>query len=201
METIRFVATNLFLCIAIFSCSQNVTFLSDEEKNWNPYEDGDLLVFESSNFEKDTIYIKEVAFVFPDGIGVVDYNQSLRVLAEHTDPKNENRDWETFTLILAARTRKDSSYALFDLRAKNAQFIAQRFSFDLLNKLEETKLSVPYGEFSDVIRLTNNGDYSSISGTIEIIFWSKSKGYIRFDKYDGTYWRLIEIIKSKKKID
>lgn len=199
METIKFVATNLFLCIAIFSCSQNVTFLTDEEKEWNPYEDGDLLVFESSNFEKDTIYIKEVAFVFPDGIGVVDYNQSLRVLAEHTDPVNENRDWETFTLILAAKTQKDSSYVLFDLRAKNAQFIEQRFSFNILNRLKEIKLSVPYGVFSDVIRLVNNEDYSNIPRAIEIIFWSKSKGYIRFDKYDGTSWSLIEIIKAKEK--
>ena len=198
METVRFVATNIFLCIAIFSCSQNVTRLSDEEKKWNPYENGDRLVFESSTFENDTIYIKEVEFVFPDGIGVVDYNQSLRVLAEHTDPQNENRVWETFTLILAAKTQKKSSYAIFDLRAKNAQFMPQRFSFDVLNKLKEIKLSVPYGEFSDVIRLVNNEDYSNIPTAIEIIFWSKNKGYIRFDKYDGTSWRLIEIIKTKK---
>jgi hypothetical protein len=77
--TIKFITIGLLLSIAMSSGSQHRTYLTDEEKTWNPYEEGDLLVFESSNFEKDTIYIKEVSFIFPDGLGVVDYNQSLRI--------------------------------------------------------------------------------------------------------------------------
>jgi hypothetical protein len=198
MATIRAVVTSLLLFVVICSCSQNRTFLTDEEVKWNPYDEGDVLVFESPGFERDTIYIKEVSFVFPDGIGVVDYNQSLRILANHTDPKNENREWETYILTLSAKTRNDPSHVVFDLRAKNAQFVEQRFSFDHLNKLKEIELSVPYGTFDDVICINNTRNFPTIPRAIEIIFWSKSKGYVRFDKFDGTSWKLIDLIKSNK---
>lgn len=186
----------LLLSMAFSSCSQNRTYLTDEEKSWNPYKEGQALIFESSNFDKDTILIKEVSFIFPDGLGVVDYNQKLRTLAQHSDPKNENSKWETFILILAAKTQKNLSYVVFDLRVKDTQFIEQRYSFEDLEKLPKRHLLIPYGQLDDVIAIGNKHDYSSVPTAIEIIYWSKSKGYVRFDKYDGTTWKLVEIIES-----
>ncbi len=184
------------LCITISSCSQNRTYLTEEEKSWNPYKEGQLLIFESSNYEKDTIRIKVLDFGFPDGLGVVDYNESLYVLAEPTGPDLGKYFSNIYGVLkIVAKTEKKPCYVEFGLKVKDAQFIEhQRYFFKDLIELQEIEFTVPYGSFDDVIAIGNKQDYSSLTIAIEIIYWSKSKGYIRFDKYDGASWELVKII-------
>ena len=184
------------LSIAISSCSQNRTYLTEKEKSWNPYKEGQVLIFESSNYEKDTIRIEDINFGFPDGLGIVDYYEILDVLAEPTGPDLGKYFSNIYgVLTIAAKTEKRSNYVEFGIKVKNAQFIErQRFSFEELEGLAEIQFTVPYGAFDDVIVIDNKRDYSSTPTAIEIIHWSKSKGYIWFDKYDGVSWELVKII-------
>lgn len=195
-EMLKMIIIIILLSIALSSCSQNRTYLTDKERNWNPYEKGQVLIFESSDNKLDSILIEDIKVSFPDGLGVVDYYEILTTVARHTNFK-EDRKASTYCLTVAAKTSKRSSYVEFGLETRNAQFIErQRYSFEDLRELAEIKLAVPYGTFYDVITIVNKKDYASIPSAIEIIYWSKSKGYIRFDKYDGTSWKLVEIIGS-----
>lgn len=193
---LKTITTIILLSIALSSCSQNRTYLTEEEKNWNPYKKGQVLIFELSNYEKDTIHIVDLDFGFPDGLGVVDYNESLYVLAEPTGPDLGKHFSSTYGVLkVVAKTEKKPSYIEYGIELKNTQFIGgQRFSFEDLNALAEIQLAVPYRSFDDVIVIGNKRNYSNIPTAVELFYWSKSKGYIRFDKYDGTTWELVEII-------
>lgn len=183
-----------FLLFVTTSCFQNRTYLTDEEKSWNPYKIGQVLVFESSNFEKDTIIIEDIEFGFPDGFGIVDYYEIMSVVARH-DHFKDDRKASTHLLTIAARTEKRPSYIEFGVEVKSAQFIErQRYAFKEVGELPEIHFTVPYGSFDDVIAVGNKKEYPNIPTAIEILYWSKSVGYIRFDKYDGTSWKLVEIV-------
>lgn len=179
------------------SCFNSRTYLTPEQISWNPYKDGQVLVFKSSKNEIDSINIKEIEAVFPDGMGVPDHNQRLRVLALHTDPRDANKDWETYILRISTESKKlgEPSQIGFDLRLKNSWFFEEKYDFDWVAAQPEIGVSVPYGELSDVIELNDKGrDDPDTELDIRTIYWSKSKGYVRLDKYDGTFWELIEII-------
>ena len=174
------ITIGLMLSIAMSLCSQNKTYLTDEEKRWNPYKEGQVLIFESSSYKKDTVYIMDLDFGFPDGLGVVDYNESLYVLAESTGPDLGKHFSSSYAVLkIVAKTGNKPSYVEFGVELKNTRFVGgQRFYFEDLNDLAELSLTVPYGSFDDVIAIGNKNDYSNMPTAIELFYWSKSKGYI-----------------------
>lgn len=188
--------TVVLILVLLSSCFKSRTYLTSKEKSWNPYKEGQVLIFESSNYERDTIHIEKVDFGFPDGLGV-EYYEFLKVFSKRSSSPDLGEYFsKTFGfLTIAAKSEKEPSYIEFGIEVQNAQFIErQHYSFEDLSELAETWLTIPYGKFDDVIVIGNKTNYSSIPKAIETIYWSKSKGYIRLDKYDGTYWELIEII-------
>ncbi len=93
----------------IFSCSHNREYLTDEEKNWNPYNKGQMIVFKSEIGLLDSIFIEDVLYQFPDGLGVVDYYEILSVVAHHSDPKYDRKS-NTYWFSVFAKTPKKASF-------------------------------------------------------------------------------------------
>ncbi|MFY0594303.1 hypothetical protein [Roseivirga sp.] len=171
--------------------------MTSEETDWNPYKERQVLVFKSSKDEIDSIYIKEIGLVFPDGIGVPDYYQSQRVSAKHTNPKNSLQHRETYIFKISAEAKKlgKPSHIDFDVRLKNTWFFKEKYDLEWLENQPERTVILPYGEFSDVIEINDKGrDDPDIEIDVKTIYWSKSKGYLMLIKYDGTVWELTDII-------
>ena len=186
-----------FMFISITSCSQNRTYLDEEEKNWNPYKKGQVLIFESVEYGRDSIQILELEFRFPDGLGVVDYNESLFVLGESASQIDLGKQFSNaYSLIkISSKTEKKPSHIEYQIELKNTKFIGgQKFLFQNLMELPEIQHEVAYGTFNDVVIIGNKKNYSKFSKAIELFYWSKSKGFLAFDKYDGAKWELVDIL-------
>lgn len=67
---VRTFVASIVLCATTICCSQTKTYLTDEERSWNPYKTGQNLVFRSSDGRYDTLEIVHVInSAFPDGFG------------------------------------------------------------------------------------------------------------------------------------
>ena len=178
----------LAITMLILSCSENRTYLTEVEKEWNPYKKAQEIVFESSSGLLDSIFIEDINYDFPDGIGVIDKYEILTVIGiNKTDIYQEKSN---FVFMIHAKTLKRGSRIKFNISIKGSQFHSDYYSIDNLMKLPEEKVSVIYGSFDDVIKIKSAGKDSNMRNNIEYIYWSKSKGYVRFDEYDGTIWQL-----------
>ncbi len=184
------------LILSLIACIPR-TYLSDEEKNWLPYNEGDILIFKSSSQKIDSILIEEIRDDFPDYLGSDDFYQIRSVIANHHHFKDP-RKVSTYLIKLVAYTEDRGSYIEFGIETRNAQFIEkQQFSFTSIQEQPVVELTVPYGSFNDVLLIGNKSDYSSTQTAIDVIYWSRSHGYLRFDKYDGTSWELIDMVEKK----
>jgi len=71
----------ILLPLANISCSQNRTYLTEQEKAWNPYKQRQVLVFGTTDGRRDTLTITMAeANRFPDGIGAL---RELMILKLH----------------------------------------------------------------------------------------------------------------------
>ncbi|HMC02471.1 MAG TPA: hypothetical protein VKN14_15635 [Flavobacteriaceae bacterium] len=182
----------LFL-IFLSGCGKEIN-LSEKERNWNPYQVGEILVFQSSEMELDTIFIKEIADnIFPSSTGPLKYyNESLWVYVKHTDP-NYDRKLTNKLLEIQTGTPEKPSEINFGILAKNAVFYDSYKTIEELEKLNELTIETPLGKFTDVLEIEDTeGMYSERDNFIDRIYWSKSNGYLRFEKRNGKVWELIK---------
>ena len=185
---------NIFLILVCSqSCAQNKELLTEDEKIWNPYKQGQILIFESSNNEQDTVKIIDIQEVFPDGLGTITYNERLRVLARHNTPKRKGLI-DTYIFSVIAQTDKHPTQYQFSIELENSFFIDDKYELKYLENLSEIEVQVKAGRYDDVIVIGTLRDYSHYKTAIEVIYWSKENGFIRLDKYDGSFWQLIEVI-------
>ncbi len=183
----------MFILISATACSQHRTYLMESERSWSPYIAGQKLVFHSSNQRYDTLEIKKViGSSFPDGIGSKE-NERLRVTAIHK-VDNSNRLHELSFLYIYASWRGEPSGIDFEFFLPGRSFWGRGYPINELEGCREISINTPYGSFQDVITILDNSNRPYNKSDIKVIFWSKSRGYISFEHYDGTLGKLVDII-------
>jgi hypothetical protein len=142
---------DILLLLVFISCNQKTIYLSNEEKTWNPYKEGQILIFESSKNYNDTIHIEALDLGFPDGLGVVEKNESLFVIANpYGSDLNQYISNKYAILTIVANTSKSESYVEHRIELKNTIMVGdQKFSFDELKSLTEMSMSTKYGLLDD----------------------------------------------------
>jgi hypothetical protein len=194
-EIRSFVTVFAMLTLGNLSCSQNRTFLTQEEKAWNPYEIGQKLIFGTLDGRRDTMEItKSSDMQFADGIGSLQ-NERLNVLARIRDLTISRKPIEVTLLYMFARSKENPSRIKFELPLAGGKFWGKGYSFNELGNYDEISLHTPYGQFEDVIKIYDNSNQDLRDKDISVIFWSKSFGYVRCEKKDGTIWDLLDIHK------
>lgn len=179
--------------ILLTSCGKRIE-MPESEKKWNPYLTGETLIFQSSKNELDTIKVESITDnIFPDAPGPLKYyNESLWVFVEHTDP-NYDRHLKNNFLEIRTGTPEKPTTINFKLLAKNTVFYDSYRTIDELNSIKPEFLKTPFGEFSDVLVIEDKKrQYSERDDFVEKIYWSKSNGYLKFEKKDGKTWELIK---------
>lgn len=175
------------------ACGQNKSYLTIDEKLWNPYNSNQKLVFHSNNDLYDTLEISRVIDgTFPEGIGARS-NERLRVTTKHrpTDSKGLH---ELSFLYICAQWKDEPSEIDFEFYLPNRTFWGRGYRIDELEHYKEISIKTHYGAFDDVIVIEDNSNRPFNKDDIKIIFWSKSAGYVRFELYDGTVSELVNII-------
>ena len=191
-----FILVTALLAFINVSCSQNRTYLTEQEKEWNPYREGQILIFGTSDGRADTMAITRVEDKrFPDGIGALE-NERLGVLVRISSPSISKKPIDVMLLHLLAKTTKDPSEISFELRLGGGSFWGKTRSFEELEGYSEFSLQTQGRKFDDVIEINDNSNQVFRGDDIATIFWSKSVGYIKCIKKDGTIWELVNIIKA-----
>lgn len=184
------------LFFTLTSCDYNKTYLTDEEKKLNPYSEKHLIIFESHNGELDSLYIDKILYQFPEGLGVK-ANYEIMDVKSVFKKKLGNYTIENKLLSVHAKTKERGTRIKFGFKSANLSFYSDYFDFLEFTDQKKINLKVKYGNFNDVIVLRSKDTYSDSKNAVKILYWSKSAGYVKFDKYDGTTWELKEI-KSQK---
>ena len=194
----------LFNCLIIQSCSESYE-ISQESNNWQPYSIGDILVFESSKNEKDTIFIKAIdSYTNPsDPLDAFpDYYESLFITGNISLIKPYKSSIgkivsKEHTNILKL-TANENDYIKFEFSKKEAKYYGNT-SFSI-SSLEERK-PIEYGNYNDILFFENiEGDYYHRDNYIIRLFWSKKFGYVRYELKDDYYWNLKEFVRNGKNI-
>jgi hypothetical protein len=188
---------NVLIIMALFflGCSDNYR-LTENDLRWNPYRGGEVLVFHSNNGDTDTINVQtiETAYVDSDPLDAFPNHQEiLDVIVKHSTPFESEQKMEESFLLLEAGDK--NTLIDFNLMAKNSWFYGESYYIDDLNKLAETELVTKKYIYKDVVIIEPQEDIKKEyleerDEFITKIYWSKSKGYIRYDLKNGVYWEL-----------
>lgn len=188
-----YIITAVMFTLVTMACSQDRTYLTVDERAWNRYKEGQMLVFGTVEGRMDTLRITEVeGNRFPDGIGALQ-NERFRVLVRINNPSGSKRAIEVTLLYIYAKTSQHPSAISFELPLAGGRFWGKAFPINELEKYEQFSLQTNYGIFDDVIRIDDNSNQTFREEDIATIFWSKSAGYIKCIKKGGTVWDLYAI--------
>ena len=177
------------LIMTLFSCRK--FRLGSDDLEWQPYTVGDLLIFESSSGEHDTISIKTIEShnnpddplaVFPNSV------ETLFVVAR--------------TEILKLHADKDGSYIQFKLRLGNDNLVSPWVLLDL-NKNEIDKLDVTKFIDKPAYKIVARESIASLKDRpfdLQYIYWSKQYGYLGLEFKDGYIWTLKSFVRDNKNI-
>lgn len=188
------VISMLLSSLILTSCIQKKTYLTEEEKKWNPYKKGQKIIFESNEAELDSIYIDDVLYQFPEGLGVNNQYEILSVLALSSSPQKNIKSKE-YILSIQAKTETRESRIKFGISIKNAKFYAEFYKpEDKLIRNSGDSFLTPYRKFENVIVIESKDNYNKAKDAIKFLYWNNEVGYIGFEKFDGTIWSLKEIV-------
>lgn len=178
------------LIFMLFSC--NTYKLTDADLEWQPYKVGDMLVFESSKGELDTIYIRSITIntgaedplaIFPDKI------QTLFVLGERELLKMHSGKYGSkiaFKIRLGDNTDLRYPGTILNLEKLNLDAI-KRVTYNNQNcikiKAEESRENLKNRPFD-----------------LRSIYYSKEYGYLSLE-FKGNYiWKLKSFMRDGEKL-
>jgi hypothetical protein len=190
----RFYALPLSICVAMWCCRTPTIHNISE---WNPYQSGDTLIFQSSTFALDTIII--TGFITDQQ---KDYRTSTIQCSYLENAPSNPHQKDTVNAFIAAFTSDihDQTFLTINLSRSFARFnpfVAKSISH--LETIRPRMMVTPYETYTDVLAFetdctvtANNRDQSE-STFVSKIYWSKSQGLVQYDlPNQNTRWYLKE---------
>lgn len=177
--------------------------LTKEDKKWQPYKEGDVLIFKSSKNEVDSIFISkiETSINGDDPLTPKSFNQSLFIDADVSlkKPRIQNKKpyYRESIGTLSMYAEKSGSYITFSLNKKNdtLDYPTLELSIDSLANLFKIRSKLKYKSIE--ISLGDNNDFSH---DLKNYWWSKEFGYVRYEFKNGYYWELKKFLRKGKDI-
>lgn len=180
--------TGVFLLLASLGFSCTIYRLSKRDLAWQPYKVNDLLIFESSKGEIDSIKIN----------GVEKYSNP-------DDPLDvfPNNDQTLFVSvvqgsILRLDATKDGSYIKFELqlRSKFHEYVCDIPAI-ALGRIGKQEVVVFNGTEAFKVEVGEKCYFEKNKPQgLLYIYWSKKYGYVGLEFKDGYVWRLRSLTRS-----
>jgi hypothetical protein len=165
--------------------------LSDSDLRWQPYIEGDILIFESNKREQDTIVIKSIEIhnnpddplaVFPNCV------QSLFVVGKIE--------------LLKLHAGKNGSKVEFKMRIGNNKLrypgVILYLNQDKIDKLIKTKFIN-----KEVYKIEAEESRNNMKGRpfdLQFLYWSKEYGYLGLEFKEEYIWELKSFIRDGQNI-
>lgn len=159
----------LIILLFNLSCKRHI---NEDDIKYMPYKSGDNLIFENQkNKSVDTIFISNIEKFVPDGPQIY-FNETI---------KANNINGEYIVSLSSGYGKHSESYIRIS-GLSGMHYLKE------LNSKTEIKLKINTIKFDDVIIIEKKG----LMGKIEKVFWSKSKGIVKYVMKDGTTYKLIK---------
>jgi hypothetical protein len=178
----------LFIMILVLSCKKE---LKENERNWNPYVMNEVIVFESSEKQLDTIVINEIIDNAVSSSPAPELYRHTSLIVRRKLRLKENNYASTGVLSISSSTPKKLAQIGFPLYFENANF-AGWYNLKDLEKYPIISVTTKAGTFNDVIKLKSVMYRPKRKNSVQFMYWSKKDGYIKFEKADGFTWELIK---------
>lgn len=166
--------------------------LSKSDLEWQPYKVGDVLVFESTKGEVDTVLIEAIKSYMnaDDPLALFpDYDQSLFIsLKKNILCLTKNRFGSYMELSFFLKTKDRKSYPI--------TFVT--LSDEYISKLD-TIVFNGYPVFK-IEAKTKAYTLSHIDWDLQYFYWSKQYGYMAFEFKEGYKWYLKSFVRDGVKI-
>ena len=195
----------LFVCIISFcGCNTKHYKLSSNDLKWNPYKKNDILIFKSNKDEIDTLLITNIskgeAPNDPMSLSPKYYYEWLHVGAEW------KKNHESFLFMQFAASEDSNCGIDLSMVTDKAKFYSDS-NYYSRNAMETffTQLIINNLIYDDVIKISPSGEQKYEGGDklfmrenfITTLYWSKSKGCVRFDLKNGYYRELVESLSGQ----
>lgn len=166
-----------------------------------PYKGNEVLVYVSNLGNRDTISLlkKDTIWSYPEAQAIVDFEGELvRVFCKHSDTvilEKSVRYLEN-DFCSVQTTKSGHSILEVNLYTKDATFYRLKpIKLDSLDKVKPVILKTKYAQYNDVYIINGEdylGSFRKRYDFVTKIYWSKTKGLVRFDKQNNIYWELME---------
>jgi hypothetical protein len=184
----------IFVLLACISCGKKYNISSNDIK-FNPYRGGEKLIFKSKNGNVKTVLIKKVvkSYGADDPLSVLPNKQQVLNVYVHFSDSIYNATLENlegpFFSILALKDNR--TIYIFSLNLGSANFYGNSYENKYINQMQSQTLRCGSKEYKDILVLRpNETKYKERSDYITTLYWSKSKGYVRYDLNNGEFWEL-----------
>lgn len=185
---IRNILPILFTVMLFSSCTKK---LNEVERSWNPYHLNQTIVFESSEKELDTIVIDEIIDAVSSSPEPELYRHMVLKVYGKRLKKKESKFSNVEILNISSSTPNKTSQIGFPLNFKSAWFAGWGFKLNELSGRSTISVTTKAGTFDDVIKLQAVVDNPEKENEVKFMYWSKSNGYIKFERDDGFTWELV----------
>jgi hypothetical protein len=192
MSEFRALLISLTLSILASGCWSEKTWLSEEIKEVNPYQDVQKLTFVSSEGVENAIVIMDIQDNrFPDGLGA--FRNERMFVSAFRPSKSVRGGIEKRILTVLAKTDKYTEQIDFSLSLKDTYLRMNFVSFSDYKNRTIIDLSTDSNSYNDVIHFTNYPNRKIYDNEIVEFYWSKSKGYVRLIQSNGVVWDLKDV--------
>lgn len=180
------------------SCSRTRN-LSQSDYEWIPYRGNDTLIFASNTGGIDTIFIlkKDTIWDYPDAQSSVGLQcEVVRVFCQHTDSVIQDKSVRYLGNDFYSIRKAKNGHTILEVNLLTKDVVFYRLgliNLDSLNKVKPITLKTKEKQYNDVY-VINAEDYLDSfrkrHSFVTKIYWSKSRGLVRYDKENGNYWEI-----------
>ena len=189
---------SFFISILLISCYGQTHKLTEEDFKWMPYKGNETLVFKSNTGDTCKIFIleKDTLLDYPQAqaLNGIEY-EVVGVFCNHYSRENDGIG-RSYYFFKVQKAKDNRAEMVFDLSFDDTEFDRIRpVKIDSLIKLAPIKFQTSLGQYDDVYIIYPDDIGMHLyyrSGFVTKLYWSKSKGLIRYDKKDNVYWELVK---------
>lgn len=191
-RTMKYILILLAL-LTIVSCGRNYRLDKDGLK-YIPYEDNEILVFESDRKDLDTIFLTGLTRFngCSDPLSFFsDKCEGYSLACTKTDP-NYDRYLEQKSLVDIVAVPGNETRISFEITMKRSWFYnMESFTLKQFDSIPNAELEIKSKTYTDVKIFEADGAYSQRDNYAERFYWSVSEGLLGLDRRDEK-WRLIK---------
>jgi hypothetical protein len=177
------------MMVLVLSCKKD---LKENEKGWNPYVKNEVLIFESSEKQLDTIVIDTIIDNAVSSSPEPELYRHTNLMIYRKLKLEENKFSNTEILSISSSTPEKLAEIAFSLRFDNAIFAGWGIKLEDLEKYPTMSITTKAGTFDDVIKIESVKHRPERENSVLYMYWSKKDGYIKFERADGFTWELIK---------